>query len=256
MTKKETKKTSTAITTATQKTNYDMVMNQFFNIDFSAMNTIIDNLANRNSLSEVEKTEANAIIDTWNENVINKLNIEEERIANFVAAITGTSATDGIPALIKTQNFIPELETLIAVTGLDKEYADICDTVTEYTMAESTYYNIPKLTDDDLDTTQGEKIIMQRDHEYAVAKARAEVTKLGNKLIRQNNDITSKLMANPDIKKLVNKLKRRQSSMKRMATTCTDKAQLAKINITIDDPSVRDSLKELIALTTMQHEHR
>lgn len=251
MAKKETKKTSTAIVTTTPKTDYDIVMDQFFNIDFSAMNTIIDNLANRNSLSKVEKKEANAIIDTWNENVINKLNLEEDHIANFVAAITGTSAINGIPALIKTQDFIPELETLIAAAGLDKEYADMCDTVTEYTMAESTYRNIPKSTDDDLDTTQGEKILMQRDHEYAVAKARAEVTKLGNKLIRQNNDMTSKLMANPDIKKLVTKLKRRQSGMKRMATTCTDKAQLAKINITIDDPSVRDSLKELIALTTM-----
>lgn len=250
MSKKETKKT-TAIATATPKTDYEMVMDQFFNIDFSAMNKIIDNLANRNSLSKVEKKEANAIIDTWNENVINKLNLEEKHIANFVAAITGTSAMNGIPALIKTQDFIQELETLIAAAGLDKEYADMCDTVAEYTMAESTYRNIPKLTDDDLNTTQGEKILMQRDHEYAVAKARAEVTKLGNKLIRQNNDMTSKLMANPDIKTLVTKLKRRQSSMKRMATTCTDKAQLAKINITIDDPSVRDSLKELIALTTM-----
>lgn len=250
MSKKETKKT-TAIATATPKTDYEMVMNQFFNIDFSAMNTVIDKLATKNSLNKVEKTEANAIIDTWNENVINKLNIEEARIANFVAAITGTSAMDGIPALIKTQDFIPELETLIAAAGLNKEYADMCDTVTEYTMAESTCRNIPKLTDDDLNTTQGEKILMQRDHEYAVAKARAEVTKLGNKLIRQNNDITSKLMANPDIKTLITKLKRRQSSMKRMATTCTDKAQLAKINITIDDPSVRDSLKELIELTTM-----
>ena len=250
MSKKETKKT-TAIATATPKTDYEMVMDQFFNIDFSAMNKIIDNLANRNSLSKVEKKEANTIIDTWNENVINKLNLEEEHIANFVAAITGTSAMDGIPALIKTQDFIPELETLIAAAGLNKEYADMCDTVTEYTMAESTCRNIPKLTDDDLNTTQGEKILMQRDHEYAVAKARAEVTKLGNKLIRQNNDITSKLMANPDIKTLITKLKRRQSSMKRMATTCTDQAQLAKINITIDDPSVRDSLKELIALTTM-----
>lgn len=251
MPKKETKKTSTAIATATPKTDYDMVMDQFFNIDFSAMNTIIDNLANRNSLSKVEKKEANAIIDTWNENVINKLNLEEEHIANFVAAITGTSAMNGIPALIKTQDFIQELETLIAAAGLDKEYADMCDTVAEYTMAESTYRNIPKLTDDDLNTTQGEKILMQRDNEYTIAKARAEVTKLGNKLIRQNNDMTSKLMANPDIKKLVTKLKRRQSSMKRMAATCTDKAQLAKINITIDDQSVRDSLKELIELTTM-----
>ena len=66
MPKKETKTTSTAITTATPKTDYEMVMNQFFNIDFSAMNKVIDNLANRNSLSKVEKKEANAIIDTWN----------------------------------------------------------------------------------------------------------------------------------------------------------------------------------------------
>lgn len=64
MPKKETKTTSTAIATATPKTDYEMVMNQFFNIDFSAMNKVIDNLANRNSLSKVEKKEANAIIDT------------------------------------------------------------------------------------------------------------------------------------------------------------------------------------------------
>lgn len=43
MPKKETKITSTAIATATPKTDYEMVMNQFFNIDFSAMNKVIDN---------------------------------------------------------------------------------------------------------------------------------------------------------------------------------------------------------------------
>lgn len=42
MPKKETKTTSTAIATATPKTDYEMVMNQFFNIDFSAMNKVID----------------------------------------------------------------------------------------------------------------------------------------------------------------------------------------------------------------------
>lgn len=241
------KNDNTTIVSAATSNKYDVVANQFFNVDFNAMNTIIDKLANRNQLSKVEKKEANNIIDTWNDNVIQKLQMESNNITEFVDAINGT-AFEGIPSLIRNQQFISELETLINIAGLNNEYDEMCDTVNDYVQAEAALKNIPAV-DDDLDTTQGDLIIMQRNHDYNVAKATAEMKKIGNKLIRQNITMTQALTSNNDVKKLLTQLKRRATNMKKMMTTCTDKAQLAKINITIDDAGVRDSLKELIELT-------
>lgn len=238
------KTTTTALATTTDCTD---VANQFFNIDFDAMNTVIDKLANRNQLSKIEKKEANKIIDTWNENVVDKLNIESGRIDRFISAITGTIRS-GIPALIQNQEFITELEMLISFAGLDDEYAAMCDTVNDYMIAEAARRNIPPV-DEDLNTTAGQRILLQRDYDYKMAETTAEVNKIGNQLIRQNLEITSALMANADVKNLINQLKKRSTSMMKMKTTCTDKAQMAKINITIDDTGVRDTLKELIELT-------
>lgn len=242
--KKSTDTKTTALTTVVDNTQ---VANQFFNIDFAAMNTVIDKLANRGSLSKVEKKEANDIIDTWNHNVVDKLNIESNNIQQFIGAITGTTST-GIPALIQNQEFISELEMLIDYAGLQDEYNEMCDTVDEYMVADAERRNLPTI-DNDIDTTAGQLIMMQRDYDYRLAQLNANVRKIGNKLTRQNIAMTSALMANSDVKTLITQLKKRVNNMKKMKTSCTDKAQLAKINITIDDAAVRDTLKELIELT-------
>lgn len=243
--------TTVAVKKSTANTNVPaelmQVANNFFNVDFSAMNATIDNLANRGKISAIEKHEANKIIDTWNDNVVNKLKLEERNIKDFLSRISG-SVNSGIPNCIENQMFIDEIEALVDYAGLQDQYEEMCDTVDEYNAALAILNNIPSL-DDDIDTTEGELIYMRRDHEYAVTVAQKNLQKIGNKLARQNAAMVAAFNADPNVRKIIAQLKKRATSMAKMSATCCDKAQLAKINITIDDDAVRNTLKELVELT-------
>lgn len=240
---------NTQITTtqSAQNTALTTAMNEFFNIDFSAMNATIDKLANRGDLSKVEKKEANDIIDVWNENVVDKLRIEENHIKEFVSALN-SAAHNGIPAMIKNQQYIDELEALVEFANLQDKYDELCNLMDQYTAAEAIKSSIGGL-DDDLATTEGELIIMKRDYEYNVAEANATIRKIGNKILKVNLELVQGFNANDDVRKIITQLKKKASNMAKMRTKCCDLAQLAKINITIDDPGVRDTLKELINST-------
>lgn len=252
-TKKETKKTKEATAVAVKKADANVpaelmqVANNFFNVDFSAMNSTIDSLANRGKLSTIEKHEANKIIDTWNDNVVNKLKLEERNIRDFLSRISG-SMNSGIPSCIDNQQFIDEIEMLVEYAGLQDKYDEMCATVDEYNTALAIKNNIPSI-DDDIDTTEGELIYMRRDYEYEVTVAQKNLQKVGNKLARQNAAIVAALNADPNVRKIIAQLKKRAANMAKMSTMCCDKAQLAKINITIDDDNVRNTLKELVELT-------
>lgn len=240
------KNTETAIV-ASNADITTQVINSFFNVDFEAVNKTIDALATRASLTETEKQEANKIIDSWNDNVIEKLRLEENKIRDFLVKING-SAHAGIPHCIEHQIYIDEIEALVDYAKIRHLYDEMCLTVDERTTAIAAKNNIPDI-DDDINTTQGEYIHMMRDHEYAVTVAAKNVQKLDNKLARQNAEIVAALNADANVRSIITQLKKRVNGMTKMRTACTDKAQLAKINITIDDPNVRQSLKDLIALT-------
>jgi hypothetical protein len=214
------------------------------------MNTTIDKLANHggNTLSKVEKKEANKIIDTWNENVVDKLRIEEARIREFVKAISGDTSSYGIPSLITNQLYIDELEQLIDYAGANDIYERLCDAINDEAVCKAAKNNATSL-DDDIDTTRGEYIKMARDREYQMAVLESDLRKAGNKVLRINLELVTCLNSNPDVKKLITALKKKASAMVKMKTECCDMAQLAKINITIDDQAMRDTLRELIALT-------
>ena len=225
------------------------VINDFFNIDFAAMNATIDKLANNTSaLSEVEKKEANKIIDTWNNNVVDKLSAEEVKIKEFVKAVSGDTSSYGIPALISNQLYIDELEQLIEYAGANDIYDRLCEAINNESVHKAAKNNFTAL-DDDIDTTKGEYIKMLRDREYQMAALEADIRKASNKVLRTNLELVNCLNSNPDIKKVITALKKKASAMIKMKTECCDMAQLAKINITINDQAMRDTLRELIALT-------
>lgn len=241
---------SNEITTTTNSDQLAVVMNDFFNIDFTAMNATIDKLANHQpgTLSKVEKKEANNIIDAWNENVVDKLRIEESRIKEFVKAVSGDTSSYGIPSLIANQLYIDELEQLIDYAGATDIYERLCDAINDEAVCKATRNNATSL-DDDIDTTRGEYIKMVRDREYQMAILDANLRKAGNKVLRINLELVTALNSNTDVKKLLTALKKKASAMVKMKTQCCDMAQQAKINITIDDQNMRDTLRELIALT-------
>lgn len=237
--------TTTAVTTAADATQ--MVVNQFFNIDFAAMNGIIDSLANRGELSKIEKREANEIIDTWNANVVHKLDMEVDNIRGFLDGLTSKNS-DGVAKFIRSQTFVPEIEMLVELTGAQDEYEALKELIEEYDNAMLERRTITEPVED-IDTTKGEYIVARREYEYALTAVNAKIRNIGNNILKGNIALTQKFLASDDVKRIINQLQRKANKMTKMRTECCDKAQLAKINITIDDANIRASLKSLIELT-------
>jgi hypothetical protein len=207
----------------------------------------LDECINEEKIILIEENDGSRYYD-YLYNVVDKLRIEESRIREFVKAVSGDTSNNGIPSLIANQLYIDELEQLIDYAGANDIYEKLCDAIHDEAACKATKNNAASL-DDDIDTTRGEYIKMVRDREYQMAILESDLRKASNKVLRINLELVNCLNANPDVKKLITALKKKASAMVKMKTECCNMAQLAKINITIDDTAMRDTLRELIALT-------
>lgn len=219
----------------------------FGNIDFAKLNASISALANHGSLTKVEKKSAMEIITTWNQNVIEKIRIEMDKINDFLSAIQPGQRYGGkqISSLITEQLYIDELEFLIDKVGITSAYDALQDAIDEYNCAlamQKTKQNMVI----DLDTTAEQQILQKADIDKESIKLNAAVTRAGNKVAKLDAQIIDAINADKDILKGLRALKKKASLMRTAAVECTDMAELAKINVTIDDANVRDALTDLI----------
>ena len=236
---------TTEIIVAPQQDQLAQINAFFGDIDFNKLNDTISQLANRQKLTKVEKTSALEIIDSWNTNIIGKLDIEKDSITQFINALYGVGRQNGISDLISSQAHIDELELLIDYIGANEQYDTLIDTMDQYAVVSGVLQNQPRLVID-LESTKAEEIIQYKDLQLEQIKVDAECKRLGNKIARLNTEIAKMLVADKDVQTLIRGLKKKATAMNKMKTECTDKAQLAKINVTIDDNNVRDALKDLI----------
>ena len=239
--------------TAIVVTNTGTSINQFFgNIDFEKLNTAVTALANRTNLTEVEKTSALEIIDTWQENVIDKLKLESDRIKDFLKCIGAQSNTsyrsNTLANCIINQEYIDEIEFLVDKTNMNKTYNKLLEAIDEYTIANANIETAQQIVID-VNTTVEDEIIQRKDIELENIRNQAAVTKIGNKIAKLTREILTAINSDKDIVASLRMLKRQETVLTNAATTCVDKAQIAKINVTIDDPKVRESLTDLINFT-------
>lgn len=224
-------------------------INEFFgNIDFSKLSASIQALANRQTnLSCMEKKSAGEVIDEWNKNVLDKIRIEEDNITTFLSAIapTGYRTHSGISSLIDTQMFIPELEFIIDKIGMRQQYEELEDTMAEYSAAEALLNNTQNVVRDTTTTVEDE-ILQAKDIKLERIKKQAAVTRIGNKIAKLNTEIIMAINADKDIIKSLKLLRRKTTDLKKAELKCSDVASLAKINVTIDDANIRDTLRDII----------
>ena len=233
------------LTTVAQSQDQLATINAFFgDIDFSKLNDTIVKLSKHGELSKIEKKSAMDVIDSWNENVIDKLRIEKNKIDSFVANIHGSNG-NGISNLINSQEYIDELEMVIAYIDAQAQYDELVDVMDEYAVAQGMTQNVQDIVVD-VNTTKEEEIIMAKDRTLEKIKANAELTRIGNKIARLNSEIIKLIAANKEMQALIRGLKKKARGMDKLRVDCTDKAQMAKINVTIDDVDVRAALQELI----------
>ena len=219
----------------------------FGNIDFQKLNASITSLANRGELSKTEKKSAMEIINTWNKNVIEKINIEKSKIDEFLAAIQPSQNYYGKPisSLITEQLYIDELEFLIDKVGMRQVYEELQDAIDEYNCALAMQKTKQGIVID-LDTTAEQEVLQKAELDKENIKLNAAVTRSGNKVAKLDAKIIDAINADKDILKGLRALKKKSALMRTAAVECTDMAELAKINVTIDDANVREALKDLV----------
>lgn len=224
-------------------------INEFFgNIDFDKLSASIQTLANRQTnLSCIEKKSAGEVIDEWNKNVLEKIRVEENNITMFLSALapTGYHVCSGISSLINAQMFIPELEFIIDKLDMRQQYEELEDVMTQYNAAEALLGNTQSIVKD-VTTTVEDEILQAKDIELERIKKQAAVTKLGNKIAKLNIEIITAINADKDIIKSLKLLRRKSTDLKKAELKCSDVASLAKINVTIDDANIRDTLRDII----------
>lgn len=224
-------------------------INGFFgNIDFNKLSASIQALADRKTnLSCIEKKSASEIIDEWNRNVLDKIRAEEGNIEMFLNAIMPSQGQNftGVSSLIQSQAFIPELEFLIDKANVRDKYEELEDIMYEYDAAKAAAANRQAVVHDTATTVESE-IIQRKDIELENIRKTAAITKIGNKIAKLNSEITAAIGSDKEIVKSLRLLKRKCAEMKKAELKCSDVAQLAKINVTIDDADIRDTLREII----------
>lgn len=220
-------------------------INEFFgNVDFQKLNDTIVKLSSHENLSKIEKKSAMEVIDSWNANIIDKLRLEKDKIDMFVSSLYGAGG-NGVSNLINSQEYIDELEMVIDYVGAQEQYDELVDTMDAYAVANGMTKNVQHVVID-LETTKAEEIIMEKDCVLERIKVNAELTRIGNRIAKLNSEIIKLISGSKDMVVLIRGLKKKAKAMDKMRVDCTDKAQMAKINVTIDDADVRATLKELI----------
>lgn len=215
----------------------------FKDIDFNGLNAAIDKMgAASGELNEDDKDFARSIISEWNQSVVSRLNEKHGEMNYFISF------------------FNPDNESLqlghLGIHEFGQDLADKTSTQTEFKAVlaardelrnhEASRPDSPIKSETD---TAEDTIRKQKTYEADLAIYRAK----HERLIRQVAVATGKwkraLNQDSSVKDLMSNARKFTRESGKMRDTAKEKAQLAKLNISISSGTARESLKELLEFT-------
>lgn len=209
----------------------------YFSINFNSLNDSINKLGDRSTeLTDDDKKLAIEIIDTWNTNVIETLNTKISEVREFCnsfdLSVSDISLSD------------EEIEALAHHLGFDKEYDD-------YKAAWSKFFDLraerdhidEKYSDIELSAKNRELLghysAEKYENKIALSKSRRECNKI-------TTDLFTKMSKTSEVKKFLKKGREFLSQANDLKKAAVDKANMARVNVAIDNINVRDALFDLI----------
>lgn len=207
--------------------------------DFNALDGLISSMGDQSkTLSGEEKKQAAAVIDEWNESVVNRIKLNADQASDVLAFLAGSRVPDSI-----ANNLIGLFNDTFGETP---EYVAYQAAYDAYELSAMEAPEKPIVTDgmtiaeiDGMNLTyERENLIFQRRHSQLSAKMRKAATDY----VRALNKI-------PEIAEAKLQLSAYRRKASRMAQQCQDKATRAKINITINNEDTRKLLHELLDFT-------
>jgi CRISPR/Cas system-associated exonuclease Cas4 (RecB family) len=218
----------------------------FKDIDFSGISSAIDKIGGHaGKMEPEEKTMANDIVDQWQKDVVSRLRTKGNEMHSFINFFEVGS--DG---RVNGMDLLDEIGDELAVkTNSVKQFENLQALIEELLDVHETRPAQPTLH---LDIDQTQAAILEEENTFrletkkydmAVSKKKREIylaEREWKKLLKQNKEVVD----------LIKKGKRFNKDMGKFTDMCHDKAQIAKLNITVGDADVRQALKELLNFST------
>ena len=212
----------------------------YFRINFEELNNSINKLGDRSKeLTNDDKILAVEIIETWNKNVIDALDKKIHEVREFCDSFDLTYET------IRLTD--EEIGSIAAHLGMDKEFEDYEDSWNTYLSLQKEAKHI------DMKFADVKKIPENKDllGQYSAEKynVSVEITKARNKCDKVTTDLFTKMAKTKEIKDFIKKGLEFLSQADELKKAAVNKANLARVNVTIDNANVRDALFELMAFS-------
>lgn len=236
-------KTKNEITTSSKELGNQIVPNLFNDIDFNGLNNAIDNMAAASGdLSESEKQVAGEIIDNWNDSVVSRLDektSEMESIIDFFnAKLSRTNMSN-----MELEDFGP---ALAEKTNTKQAYDKITNNLQDLDQLEDSKPQKPAKSEKD---TLEEDIKKQNKYEAERAVHKLKEARL-EQTLRNNIGKWKREMNESDVvADMLRQARKFMKASRTMYNEANDKAQLAKLNISIASESARTSLRNLVDFT-------
>lgn len=218
----------------------------FKDIDFSGISKAIEKIGDANaSLTADEKDMANKIVDQWQSDVVDRLRGRGREMNDFIGffevgssgRVQGADKLDDIGEDLATKtNSVKEFE---ALQTLIEELMDLHETR-------------PVEPSAHLEVNKTQKDILEEENKYKLDKAVYDlnVRKQQREIFIAEKAWKKLLKQNKEVSELIKKAKKFNKEMGTFTNMCHDKAQIAKLNITVSNADVRSALKDLLNFST------
>ena len=230
------------------KTTELSIIPEFFGvINFDQLNTVIEKLGqSRQDLTPEDKKFALSAIETWEESVIKKLNFKSKEAEDLLKCLEINTSYNYLEChgkeMADNETFLQIIEAIDA----KKEFNDYMDAVR---IAYAYKNSRPIRNEDELGTTIEQSI--ENAAAYQAEYSKYDVTNASNdaKVKKAANALRQRFANDDRVQELTMRLRRFRTNVDKFSIECTEKSQMAKLNVTINNDDVREAIQELLNFT-------
>lgn len=216
----------------------------FGDIDFNGLSGALDAMADASGELTVEEKEmAIGIVKEWDNNVVTRLREKGYEMDTFINFFNSNYSGTNLGHLT-LQEFGPELAEK---TNTENEFKAVLTAEDELRQHHDSVPEQPIPSETD---SYEDKVRAQKEYEAEMSIHKVKDTRLQKQLNVAIGEWKRALNETTPVKDLLAQARKFKRGVGKMQQTAHDKAQIAKLNISISSKTARDSLRELLNFTT------
>jgi len=244
-----TKKATTTAIAVKEQTSIANLTDLFGVLDVESLNAAIEDISNREGvISNKEKKATIEIIDSWQRSVTEQLEAESSRISSFVKAVRGFSDTFNYRHLIGDPDYFEPMRQIIEIAKIDT--TALQEKINAQQLAYNEYQSLRNIGAERSATfTKLESLEKQYEFDKELSIKENTYNSACRELKREVVRISLVFNRNDNVQAALKKLASQAKSLQAQIKVSRDKANAAKMAVSIDDKELRNKLKELLKIS-------